>query len=260
MRALPSDRKRYLLQQNNHARAASQINKAHNVSASYGPSSAASLLPKLVPQLTGDSGGLMKRFSIAGLTGWGGSPAAPVLSPTQERGFTDSARRNSTAVKESPIITSEIVEEPTPLVEQQTGGLFSNWWPSAKGKEKENAAPPTTVDDTGKSNDVVWYVEGLRTGLVSLLLSNRHKSHQLYSRTSDSRLAKHLISLRVHLSTAKLTWIERFLLEAKGMDALGALLMNLVGQGSRRRKFGETEEIVLLEIAKCLRVLLNTQV
>lgn len=45
-----------------------------------------------------------------------------------------------------------------------------------------------------------------------------------------------------------------------GMDALGNLLYGLVGKGGKRRKLSDTEETVLLELVKCLRVLLNTEV
>lgn len=44
------------------------------------------------------------------------------------------------------------------------------------------------------------------------------------------------------------------------MEALGAILASLVGKGGKRRKLTDTEETVLLEIVKCLRVLLNTEV
>lgn len=74
------------------------------------------------------------------------------------------------------------------------------------------------------------------------------------------KLVKHLISLRVHLSTAQLVWIEEFLRDEKGMDALGTLLAGLVGKGGKRRALTDNEESVLLELVKSLRVLLNTEV
>jgi diaphanous 1 len=66
--------------------------------------------------------------------------------------------------------------------------------------------------------------------------------------------------LRVHLSTAKLVWIEEFVNEVKGLDALGTLLSELVGKGGKRRALSDVESTVLLETVKCLRVLLNTEV
>ena len=44
------------------------------------------------------------------------------------------------------------------------------------------------------------------------------------------------------------------------MDALGTLLSGLVGKGGKRRKLADNEDTVLLEVVKCLRVLLNTEV
>jgi hypothetical protein len=74
------------------------------------------------------------------------------------------------------------------------------------------------------------------------------------------KLVKHLISLRVHLSTAKLVWIQQFVGEEKGLEVLGTLLAGLVGKGGKRRNLTDIETSNLLEIIKCLRVLLNTEV
>lgn len=57
-----------------------------------------------------------------------------------------------------------------------------------------------------------------------------------------------------------MAWIEQFLFEARGMEALGVLIASLVGKGGKRRKLIDVEETVLLEVVKCLRVLLNTAV
>lgn len=45
-----------------------------------------------------------------------------------------------------------------------------------------------------------------------------------YSKIAPKNLAKHLIALRVRLSTAKISWIRDFLDNAHGLDALEALL------------------------------------
>lgn len=74
------------------------------------------------------------------------------------------------------------------------------------------------------------------------------------------KLVKHLISLRVHLSTADLAWIQEFVSEAKGVDSLGDLLASLVAKNGKRKKLQNVEETVLLEVIKCVRVLLNTDV
>ena len=125
-----------------------------------------------------------------------------------------------------------------PLQPQSTGGLWSSWWASSGGEK-----PSNTQANKDTTNSARWYVVGIQTG-----------------RPTDSRLVKHLISLRVQLSTAKLIWIEEFLTEENGRDAIGALLVNLVGQCGKRKKLTDVETTVLLEVIKCLRVLLNTDV
>lgn len=73
-------------------------------------------------------------------------------------------------------------------------------------------------------------------------------------------MVKHLIPLRVHLSTANLAWIGEFVDERGGLEVLGGVLAGLVGKGGKRKRLGDVEEMVLLEVVKCLRVLLNTEV
>jgi diaphanous 1 len=130
-----------------------------------------------------------------------------------------------------------VVEPIGPLQPQGTGALWSGWWSLSGG----------AVDDKDLNKDTSqtarWYVDGIRGGKVT-----------------DTKLVKHLISLRVHLSTAKLIWIEEFSVEEHGMDALATLLAGLVGKGGKRKKLTDVEGTVLLEIIKCLRVLLNTEV
>lgn len=63
----------------------------------------------------------------------------------------------------------------------------------------------------------------------------------------------------MHLSTAKLTWIQNFVGTSAGMEALGTLLSALLARIGKRKKLSETESMVMLEIIKCLRVLLNTE-
>jgi diaphanous 1 len=215
MYQLAPERKKYLLRQNRQFRSTSTNIQASSKAppnlgypASYGPASATALLPRLVPTLTGDQasssgGGIMKRFSIAGM--WGGATSSsqvPVPTPILES--------PQPSPLETPTSPTPAVPESLPIVPQITGSLWGNWWsstPKEPDKSKEAAKPQT----------VAWYVDGIRNG-----------------KPTDSRLAKHLISLRVHLSTAKLAWIEKFLGVEKGMDALGALLAGLVGKGGKR--------------------------
>jgi len=191
----------------------------------FGTSSGGALIPRLVPQLTGDSG-ILKRFSMAT---WGASGAAPsVTSPdlNQSSGEFDLGSGNSRAQVE------KVAEVIPPLQYQTTGTMFSRWWASS-GEEKNT--------ETECAMSVKRSVDGLR------------------GMKADSKLVKYLITLRVHLSTAKLPWIEGFIKE-DGMNALGNILALLVGKGSKRSTLADMESTVLIEIIKCLRVLLNTQV
>ena len=240
MYRLPLEQKRYLLQQNQVSRAptlskgsaSAKLNRATATASTYGPSSAAAILPRLVPQLTGDSG-IMKRFSIAG---WGaGAPIPPADSPESPRSSVDlggHGRRDSIASLRS---VAEKSPETPALQSQSTGGLWSSWWNTSGGA---NGSPAKETEKTPN-----WYASGIRNG-----------------RTSDTKLVKHLISLRVHLSTANLAWIEEFVTTESGMNVLSDLLARLVSKGGKRKKLSEVEETVLLEVIKCLRALLNTEV
>lgn len=222
MRALPHDRKKTLLRQNQQFKSSTtQVTSHPAYSASYGPASAAALLPKLVPQLTGDSG-LMRRFSIVS---WGSTAtAAPTVVSSESR---NSGEFSRTAGSQDQI--TKVSEEMQPLQAQTTGGLWSSWWASSGGDK--------SAEKTAK-----WYIEGLRIG-----------------KAPDIKQVKHLITLRVHLSTAKLGFIQDFVGEEKGLVALGKVLAGLVGKAGKRKTLSELETTVLLEVLKCLRVLLNTE-
>ena len=223
------DRKRYLLQQNRQILAtkdppSKSPQQSHNQpvhAASYGPSSAASLLPRLVPQLTGDSG-LMRRISGVNWTS-----SAPSLAASE----TWSNRSSSEPVMEA----SDPIADTKPLQPQNTGG-WTSWWLSSAG-EKANSSNKE-VEHTAK-----WYIDEIRS-----------------CKTIDVKLAKHLISLRVHLSTAKLVWIQAFLDQEQGLQALDGLLASLVGKGGKKKDLNDVQVSVLFGVMKCLRVLLNTEV
>lgn len=239
MYELSTPHKQYLLRQNRNSRPKapdSPSKSSHSgqpsYAASYGPSSAAALLPRLVPQLTGDAG-LMRRFSMAG---WGaGSTAPPVISSEPNR---SSGEFDSSAQGKGKAHVERVVEEMQPIQPQTTGGLWSTWWASSGESTSGEKAGNKETDKSPR-----WYVDALRAG-----------------KTLDKKLVKHLISLRVHLSTANLVWIKEFVVEEKGLDSLGVLLAGLVGKGGKRRNLNELETSVLLEVIKCLRVLLNTEV
>jgi hypothetical protein len=188
------------------------------------------MLP-LVPQLTG-GGGFMKRFSIAA---WR-TATPPIVSDNAKRSSGEFDIGGGSPIGEGKTQAERVVETMGTLQPQSTGSLWSSWWTSSGG----GASNKGLNNDTSKS--AKWYVGGIRGG-----------------KTTDFKLVKHLISLRVHLSTAKLVWIEEFLVEEKGMDTLATLLASLVGKGGKRKKLTDVESTILLEVIKCLRVLLNTE-
>ncbi|KAG8923688.1 hypothetical protein FRC01_012479, partial [Tulasnella sp. 417] len=234
MYALPPDRKKYLVTQNRLARSASTTTLDQTSSrmsqqpASFSAATGSTLIPKLVPQLTGD---VMKRFSLSNI-GWGSAsapaPAAP-SPPTSRRTSVEEPGIHSKLPSQAE--DSEEVSDAQPLVPQPTGGLWSSWW---AGSSAAAATGPSSSESGAKTKPktCAWYVENLRPGVLS-----------------GTKLAKHLISLRVHLSTAKLAWIGKFVKEEKGMDVLGQVLEELVGKGGKKKKLSETDNTILVEVA-----------
>jgi len=235
MRHLPVVRKKYLLRQNREfgsmSKAFTRQSSVHGIQqpATIGPSGSGAILPRLVPQLTGN--GLMNRLSV-----WGSSSSSTLPTPTAESEPAINTDNTATADKPATMRGRKPIDgtdaDPQPLQPQTTGGLWSSWWASSGGME-----------DKAQKQTPRWYADGLKGG-----------------RSVDMKLVKHLISLRVHLSTASLTWIEEFVQEKRGMDALGTLLAGLVGKSGKRKVLTEVESTVLFELIKCLRVLLNTEV
>ena len=233
MHQLPADRKLYLLEQHKQFRLASVKPHPHvdhpSYPITYGPSSAGNLMPRLVPQLTGDSG-LMRRLSI---TGWGATNTTSSSSasiPTR-KGETPGPSRTSTQM--------QATEAPQPLQPQTTGGLWSSWWVSSGGEKS------TTGQSKGLAKEAKapkWYVDSIK------------------GKPLDTKLVKLLISLRVHLSTARVFWVKEFVETEAGLDALSAILASLVGKAGKRKQLTDIEEAVLLEMMKILRVLSNTEV
>jgi hypothetical protein len=232
MYALPLDHKKYFLQSNHQKKGAtpsSPRQSNHRQSSTYGPASATNLLPRLVPQLTGDAG-IMRRFS---LTSWG-SAAQPVVTSESNRTSGEFSYDPMVLPQgKSKVQITNVTEDAQPIQPQSTGSLWSNWWTSAGGDK-----PTINEKETAQ-----YYISPLRSG-----------------KAPDQKLVKHLISLRVHLSTAKFAFIEDFVIREKGLEALAALLARLVGKGGKKKTLSDVEATVLLEVIKCLRVLLNTEV
>lgn len=233
MHSMSDDVKKYLLRQNRQFKSNQQptlLTGDLPFAASCGPSSSTALLPRLVPQLTGDEG-LMRRISIFG---WGfGSSAA--TSPAELPSLNDAPN--------SPGSLQTLVNNPPediqPLQPQTTGSSWGNWWISSGGEKNI----PLEKGGLDSAKSAKWYIDTLRSG-----------------KAPDFKLVKHLITLRVHLSTANLAFIRDFVRNEKGMDMLGKLLAGLVGKGGKRRRLTEIESTAFLEVFKCLRALLNTEV
>lgn len=234
MRSLPLERKKYLLRQNQEFRSGqvagpSKHGHQPSQSASYSPGTGAALIPRLVPQLTGDAS-FLRRFSI---TGWGTS--ADVEQPPSPHAPTSTTTTPKSTTYQQ--IHPPQSEEPALLQPQSTGSLWSSWWNSSGGEK------PPTSQQKEVSNSAKSYIASIKS-----------------CKAPDMRLVKHLISLRVHLSTAKLAFIENFVVEEHGPQSLGSLLATVVGKSGKRKHLTEIETTVLLELIKCFRVLLNTEV
>ncbi|KAI0028371.1 hypothetical protein K488DRAFT_89818, partial [Vararia minispora EC-137] len=216
---LPPARRRQLLEQHVQTQPAP---------ATFGPSARATVLPRLVPQLTG--GDLMKRLST-----WGASP------PADKAEFA-ARRRMSGQQHEQPVAPPET--EP-PLQAQTTGSRWAGWWYSSGGSGPSSSSSSTAstigraAGKDAAAKTPASYVAQIRS-----------------ARPVDARLVKHLISLRVHLSTASVPWLRDFIDDARGLSALGDLLASLV---RRPRRPTDMESSALLELVKSVRVLLNTE-
>lgn len=239
MYALPPERKKYLVRQNRDFKIANRQAPASpqaTYPASFGPVNSAGLLPRLIPQLTGDAG-LIRRFSVIGWGSGATSTTVPPLISSGSNGSSGEFNSNSSLQGNFQAQITRVAEDMQPLQPQSTGNLWTSWWASAGGEKFEKDGE----NESAKS--AKWYIDGLRIGKVP-----------------DVKLVKHLITLRVHLSTAKLAFISDFVTSEKGLIGLGTLLSGLVGKGGKKKVLSEIETTVLLEVLKCLRVLLNTAV
>ena len=232
MHQLPVDRKLYLLEQHKQSRVASAKPLSHVTQpATYGPSGAGNL-SRLVPQLTGDSG-LMRRLSVPG---WSTASAA---SPPSASGSNHKGEKLNPSWTSAQAQDAKAAEQPQPLQPQTTGGLWSSWWVSSGG---EKNAASQSKGRTGEAKTPKWYVDSI----------NRQPL--------DTKLVKHLISLRVHLSTVHVFWVKEFVETEGGLDALSAILASLVGRAGKRKHPTDMEDAILLELMKIFRVLSNTEV
>jgi diaphanous 1 len=123
-----------------------------------------------------------------------------------------------------------------PLEKQVTGGLWS-WWTGNRPEEGSAEA----------------YIEGLRAECV---LKHVEERIELIISRRPTSLLKHLISLRVTLSTAPMEFIIDFL-DTRGLDKLEVIMIKLAPVPKDK---GDMNEQIVGEILKCLRSIMNIDV
>ncbi|GAA6035972.1 hypothetical protein JCM8097_005193 [Rhodosporidiobolus ruineniae] len=227
MRLLPDDRKRFLVMQHrdSQARTAPEPLRPHKT----GPVTEAT---------SGSVFNNVKRFSLASV-GWS------AVSPPLESSSPQSPARPSSiyggAPPGSPSVASPSPTRPTSphLQTQPTGSssTWTSWWSAASNLTGAGQGGTEQAKDSPQ-----FYVDQLRS-----------------TKISQRSLAKHLIALRVRLSTAKLSWTQDFLGSADGLGALEALLGRIVQKASEKgAAASEEDKTVQAECVKCLRALMNT--
>jgi hypothetical protein len=282
MLALPDDRKRFLIAQNESAREVEPATPSRSASGSKPARAPTALRPAdeaagpggIADTLSRASTALMwgNRFSIASIASWGtadtggSGEAADEASPrtsvaTSFTAPSSNGRPTTVVSTESPTMSHDSMERKAPtqaadalLRAQHTGSsgngasLWSSWWGGGAAAGSQTAAAGSSAPSAATERDSPAYYP---TALLSGKLGRKD-------------LVKHLISLRVTLSSAKLTWIAAFL-DARGLDALEALLRTetepLLSRGKgKERERKEMSDVVLAECIKCLRTLMNTEV
>lgn len=130
MHAMSPEKKQQLIEQ---VRGQFDKNTAPSAAASstYGPPSGSLLLPRIVPQFSGDSG-FFKRMTAFPTWGSTTSPPAPMVNPKSR-----SSGEFATVSRSS--LSSEITEEDVQHIHPQaTGSMFSTWWAVLRGETTPN--------------------------------------------------------------------------------------------------------------------------
>ncbi|KAF9546050.1 hypothetical protein EC957_010186 [Mortierella hygrophila] len=113
------------------------------------------------------------------------------------------------------------------------GSLWSSWFGATPMPDSDSIDEP--ADDSPQ-----FYIDQL-----------------LSKATNQKSLAKHLLSLRIALATAKLSWIRQFL-DGRGFRALENVL-DKTAIKKRGGKANDLDETMQSECVQCLRVLMNTE-
>ncbi|PWN41049.1 hypothetical protein IE81DRAFT_315743 [Ceraceosorus guamensis] len=281
MLALPDDRKRFLIGQNEASRSANGVPSTPSRSASG--SHARPLSPQSTGAETGGfadtlsrastalTGGWANRFSIASIAGWGGEENA---SPRSSLATAQTGGQESADSRPSTVMTDDGAGIPeqgsgayqaagsaaeAALKSHHTGSsghgasLWSSWW--GGGVSSLTSADPSALA-AGASAAPSHAAERYSPAFFSNAL--------LSGKLNRKDLVKHLISLRVTLSSAKLMWIAGFL-DARGLEALENLLRLESGPlltarlGDKRQDRQEMSDVIIGECIKSLRTLMNTE-
>lgn len=244
MRDMTWDRKKYLIDQskNRAATTPALYNNNNASSATVGPSSASSLVPKLLPQLSGTALG---KFSVARFGSWTAasapngattaflpgemSPRSPKGSIKRQMSF--GSRRTSLEPTAEEI--SGLASPPrSPPLSPKTG-LWASWW-GAPGHPV--TAEGERSSDKGKSAaaELARLSQGAPLPRLSQSTVAPYVAGITGSKASSTTLVKHLVSLRIHAATAKLDWIKEFIGPGQGMEALSALIVAIVRNKEKR--------------------------
>ncbi|KAG0314255.1 hypothetical protein BGZ99_008272 [Dissophora globulifera] len=124
-------------------------------------------------------------------------------------------------------------ERPTSPTMAAAGSLWTSWFGAV-------AQPDTASIDEPLDDSPQFYIDQL-----------------LSKATTQKTLAKHLLSLRIALATAKLSWIRQFL-DGRGFRALENVL-DKTAIKKRGGKANDLDETLQSECVQCLRVLMNTE-
>ncbi|KAG9076931.1 hypothetical protein FS749_011224, partial [Ceratobasidium sp. UAMH 11750] len=219
--------------------------------ATFGPASASSLIPKLLPQF---SGGAMGKFSVGRFGSWTAASASAAAKAAGETTPVSTPPKQRTSGLASH---AESEESPSPSTPPPTNSLWASWW---GGPGPVTAEGERSKGDNGKSA----IAELTRVGQASSPPSEGRSTVDPYvagivgGKANSTTLVKHLVSLRIHAATAKLDWIQDFVGRSKGMEAISSLITSLVGKREKRWHLTQSESLVLLECVKCLRVVVNT--
>lgn len=239
MRMMDDQRKRFLIQQQQQKTGSAvqqvQSHKSGLARTSSNRQSASNNTPP-TSALAG-----LTRFSLwsAGTDSSASEPNSRPQSPEAPRspGISDTASVLSFVSQDTEVHTP-----PAPLLQTATG--WSSWF-SAGSPAKPSIA---LTDQSGTSNakdTPSFYITQIMNGKLA-----------------RPNLVKHLIALRVRLSTAALSWITDFL-QNDGLAALEKILRTFTSRtttATGRDSLTELNASLQIETIRCLRIILNTEV